>query len=173
MHEFFQFNDRGRGPKLSVTYSLDDSGLIVSEEAKGVDYMKTPFDKRFSSAGGVATWKNQAEDEKQTNAKGKLYIKLNGGMEGNAILARALLLSSGGTLPVLPSGAATIRKRQSIPVEASGKKMVATLYEIGGLSYTPNYLWLTAGRQFFALISGWFSVVAEGFETAAPANSPI
>ncbi len=168
LHEFFQFNDRGRGPKLYVTYGLDDSGLIVSEESKGVDYMKTPFDERFSLTGGTAAWKNQAEEEKQANAKGKFYIELNGGMEGNAILARALLLSSGRTLPVLPSGAATIRKRQSVPVEANGKNLVATLYEIGGLSYTPNYVWLTGDRQFFAVISGWFSVVADGFETVVP-----
>jgi hypothetical protein len=168
VHEFFQFNDRGRGPKLYVTYRLDDSGLIVSEESKGVDYMKTPFDERFSVSAGTAVWKNQAEDEKQSNSKGKFYVELNGGMEGIAILARALLIPSSGTLPVLPSGAATIRKRQSVPVEANGQKRIATLYEIGGISFTPVYVWLTEEKQFFANISGWFSTVEAGFETAIP-----
>jgi hypothetical protein len=42
IHEFLQFNDRGRGPKIYTRYRLDGKGLILSEESKGVDYMKTP-----------------------------------------------------------------------------------------------------------------------------------
>jgi hypothetical protein len=48
IHEFFQFNDRGRGPKIYTTYRLDSRGLIVSEESQGVDYMKSPVAERFS-----------------------------------------------------------------------------------------------------------------------------
>jgi len=168
IHEFFQYNDRGRGPKFYATYLLDDSGLIVSEEVKGVDYMKAPFEERFSLSAGTAVWKSQAEDEKLANAKGKFYIDLNGGMEGLAVLARALLSSSGGAIPVLPSGTATIRKRQSVPVEANGQKRVVTLYEIGGLAYTPSYVWLTDEKQLFASVSGWFSVAEAGFEAVIP-----
>jgi imidazolonepropionase-like amidohydrolase len=132
--------------------------------------MKTPVQELFSLVSGDAAWKNQAEDEKQANAKGKFYIDLNGGPEGAAILARALLTSKNGDkLPVLPSGNASMRKMQSVPVETNGRKHTATLYEIGGLAYTPNYLWLDDNREFFASISGWFSVVQQGFETTVPA----
>src|ERR1017187_490885 len=48
IHEFFQFNDRGRGPKIYTTYRLDAYGLITSEESKGVDYMKNPIEERFT-----------------------------------------------------------------------------------------------------------------------------
>jgi hypothetical protein len=165
IHEFFQFNDRGRGPKIYSTYRLDASGLIASEESKGVDYMKSPVEERFSLVSGEATWKNQSEDEKQSNADGKFYIDLNGGPEAGVILARALLFpKNGGKLPVLPGGGASIRKMQSVQVGSSGDKRTATLYEIGGLGYSPNYLWLDDDRTFLASISGSFSVVRKGFE---------
>ena len=167
IHEFFQFNDRGRGPKIYTTYRLDSRGLIVFEESRGVDYMKSPVEERFSLVAGEAAWKNKAEDEKQSNASGRFFVALNGGPESQAILARSLLSSEGaGKLPVLPSGQATIRKLQSVPVEASGQKSAATLYEISGLGFTPSYLWLDDNRQFLAVTSGWSAVVRHGFESS-------
>jgi hypothetical protein len=85
VHEFFQFNDRGRGPKTYTSYRLDDKGLIRSENSKGVDYMKTPVEESFSLSGGQAAWKNQAEDQKQATADGKFFIDLDGGPEAQAI----------------------------------------------------------------------------------------
>jgi hypothetical protein len=35
IHEFFQFNDRGRGPKIYSTYRLDASGLVLEEPVEG------------------------------------------------------------------------------------------------------------------------------------------
>lgn len=169
IHELFQFNDRGRGPKIYTTYRLDKNGLIVAEESKGVDYMKSPVEERFSLVEGKAVWNNQAEDEQQADAAGKFYLDLNGGPESGAILARALLIAqeNGKQLGVLPSGSATIRRLQSVPVEAGGVKQTVTLYEINGLAFTPTYIWLTEHNQLFASISGWSSLVLKGFESAA------
>ena len=167
IHEFSQFNDRGRGPKIYTTYRLDARGLVVAEVSQGVDYMKNPVEERFSIASGEAAWKNQAEDEKQANASGKFYIDLNGGAESSAILARALL-KNGGKLPVLPSGEASIRKMQSVSFEDGTQKRTASLYEITGLGFTPNYLWLDENQQFMASISGWFALIQRGFESAVP-----
>src|SRR3954464_8873976 len=58
---FYQFNDRGRGPKTYSTLSLDASGVPVSEETTGNDYMKDPVSETFGVSGGVAQWKNKAE----------------------------------------------------------------------------------------------------------------
>ena len=166
IHEFFQFNDRGRGPKIYTSYRLDTHSLIVFEESKGVDYMKSPVEEQFSLVEGKATWKNQAENEKQSDAADKFFIDLDGGPESSAILARALLSSrNAGKLPVLPSGQAAIRKLQSVPVESGGQKATATLYEISGLGFTPSYLWLDGEQQFFAVIQGWFGVIRHGFES--------
>jgi hypothetical protein len=40
LHEFFQFNDRGRGPKTYTDYRIAGA-LPVEESTRGVDYMKT------------------------------------------------------------------------------------------------------------------------------------
>jgi hypothetical protein len=169
IHEFFQFNDRGRGPKIYTTYRLDKNGLIASEESRGVDYMKSPVEEHFELADGKAVWKNQAEDEQQADAAGKFYVDLNGGPESGAILAGALLIAqkNGKQLGVLPSGTASIRRLQSVPVEAGNVKQTVTLYEINGLAFTPFYVWLTENNQLFASISGWSSIVLKGFESTA------
>ena len=169
IHEFFQFNDRGRGPKIYTTYKVDKNGLIASEQSSGVDYMKSPVEEHFALVDGKATWKNQAEDEHQADAAGKFYIDLNGGPESGAILARALLIASknGKQMSVLPSGTASIRQLQSVPVEAGGVKQIVTLYEINGLAFTPSYIWLNEHNQFFASVAGWSSMVLKGYESTA------
>ena len=61
VHEFYQFNDRGRGPKTYSTYRLDSRGIVTFEETKGVDYMKNPVNETFTIKDGAARWKIQAE----------------------------------------------------------------------------------------------------------------
>ncbi|MBV9158941.1 MAG: amidohydrolase family protein [Acidobacteriaceae bacterium] len=168
IHEFFQFNDRGRGPKIYTSYRLDGNGLILSEESNGVDYMKTPVAEKFSLISGEAVWKNQSEDDKQAHAQGKFFIDLNGGPESQAILARALLKAKSGTVPVLPSGEATIRQLETIAVESDGRKRSATLFAIEGLGYTPGYIWLDEDRRFLASVGDWGGEVRQGFESIVP-----
>ncbi|HLW53337.1 MAG TPA: amidohydrolase family protein [Candidatus Angelobacter sp.] len=170
MHEFFQFNDRGRGPKTYSTFRLDQKALITSEEVKGVDYMKTPIEEHFSFDSGTARWKNQGEDEHQENAAGKFYVDLNGGPESGVLLVRALLRSKNGRMPLLPSGEARLRKLQSLDIDSGGKTLKVTLYAVDGLSMTPIYLWMDADQQFFANIFGdWSALIRKGFESSVPA----
>jgi imidazolonepropionase-like amidohydrolase len=166
IHEFFQFNDRGRGPKIYTSYRLNADGIVIAEQSKGVDYMKNPVAEDYTLRDGKAEWKNQSENEKSGNAEAKFYIDLNGGPESGAILARALL-HKGGKLAVLPSGETRIRRLQTVPVEANGKKVEATLYEIIGLSLTPHYLWLDDERRFFASTNPWGGIVRQGFQESA------
>jgi amidohydrolase family protein len=166
IHEFFQFNDRGRGPKTYTTYKLDADGVVVAEHTTGVNYMKNALEETFLFANGQAKWKNQSEDESVANAAGKYYIDLNGGVESSALLARAALKKRG-SIAVLPSGQASVRKLQTIPVEGGAAKVNATLYEVTGLSLTPSYLWLDDSLRFFASTPGWLNTIRQGFESTA------
>ena len=154
IHEFFQFNDRGRGPKTYSTYHLDNRGIVTSEETHGNDYMKNAVNETFTLKDGVATWKNQAEDEHENNAAGRFFVGVDAGPAAGFQLAQALL-KNGGKLPLLPGGEASIKALQTVPVDANGKKMNATLYEMEGLRFTPQYLWLDDQRNPFAAIDGW------------------
>ncbi len=169
IHEFFQFNDRGRGPKIYSTYRVDADGLLISQQSQGVDYMKSLVQEHFSIVDGTAYWKNQAEEEKRAGASGKYYVDLDGGPEGFSLLVRALLNPKHNSkLSILPGGVATIRKLQSVTVEVAGNKLTTTLYELNGLAFTPSYIWLDEQKQFFATVSGWSTTILRGFESAVP-----
>src|SRR5262245_63909661 len=78
IHEFFQFNDRGRGPKIYSHYRVNRNGLVTWEESKGVDYMKSPVEERFSNSAQGISWKNEAEDEKRAASAGSLDMAMHG-----------------------------------------------------------------------------------------------
>ena len=164
VHEFFQFNDRGRGPKTYSTYRVDNKGIVTFEETTGVDYMKNPVSENFSIASGEAKWKNSSEDSHAANAAGRFYVGLSAGPGGSYLLAQALL-KNGGKLPLLPGGEATLRELKTVPVSAAGKKVNATLYQIDGLDFSPTYLWLDEQHNVFAAVQGADGLIRAGFES--------
>src|SRR5262249_19745878 len=61
LHVFYQFNDRGRGPKTYSRFTFDKTGIPTDVETDGNDYLKDPVHESFKLANGVAVWKNKAE----------------------------------------------------------------------------------------------------------------
>jgi len=165
VYEFYQFNDRGRGPKTYSTYRLDRRGIVRFEETKGVDYMKNPVNEAFSMNDGAATWKNQAEDGHQDNSEGRYFVDLDGGPTSFFLLVKALLMN-GNKLSLIPGGDASLRELKTVPVEADGKKVSVTLYAVDGLSFTPTYVWLDNQHNFLASVYGWSGLVREGYQSS-------
>jgi len=164
IHEFFQFNDRGRGPKTYSTYRLDSRGILTFEETHGVDYMKNAVNESFSLKEGNASWKNQAEDGHESSVSNRFFVGLNGGPASTYLLAQALVKNDG-KLPLLPGGEATLRALTTVAVEANGRKVNATLYQIDGLDFSPTYLWLDGQHNAFAAVQGWSGLMRAGFES--------
>ena len=48
----FEFNDRGRGPKIEAHYVLAKTGMPLRTDITGVDYYKAPVDEHFSAERG-------------------------------------------------------------------------------------------------------------------------
>jgi imidazolonepropionase-like amidohydrolase len=163
---FFQYNDRGRGPKTYSTVALRD-GLPVSEEIDGNDYMKDAVSERFSVASGAASWKSKAERGGKKLAAPAFYVAMYGPPADSALLARALL-QRGGRLALLPDGEGRIQSVLDRRVEAAGKAQKVTLYAITGVDFSPSYLWLDEKRELFAVGGVWQAVVREGWETVMP-----
>ncbi len=44
----FEYNDRGRGPKISANYLVGPDGLPLSLDETGNDYLKVQVDEHFS-----------------------------------------------------------------------------------------------------------------------------
>src|SRR5215831_9253851 len=57
----FEFNDRGRGPRLSAHYAIGADGLPMRTDVTGNDYLKAPVDEHFAFENGRAHWKSTSE----------------------------------------------------------------------------------------------------------------
>ena len=166
---YWEFNDRGRGPKINERIVLDKNDIPIELQNSGIDYLKAPVTETFSLKDGLASWKNRAE-QGETKAAQAFYVSISGVPEESAILARALL-AAGGPLPLLPAGEASIEKRGSLKIEANGQSRTVVQYAVTGLDFVPDPIWLDQDGKFFAFVTGGigFAVIREGWESAVPA----
>ncbi|HVE81710.1 MAG TPA: amidohydrolase family protein [Myxococcales bacterium] len=167
----YEYNDRGRGPKVDEKVAVGPDGVSTKIDVTGVDYMKDKVEEHFERAGGVARWKNRAEQGEAKNPPANaFYLSINGAPEEARLLALSLKAAPGHTLPLLPAGEAkgeAVKTVQFTP--AGGKPRAFALWAVSGLSFSPFTLWLSEDGALFAQASTWSSVMPEGFEGAVPA----
>jgi len=164
----YEFNDRGRGPKLTARVRLDASGVPSLMEIDGVDYLKQQVAERFSAANGVARWKNGAEAGEQKIAAPGFYLSTQGLPEELGWLAGALLKAPGQRIALLPAGEASIKRVEELNIgEGAGRRHVIA-YQIEGLGFSPSTVWLDDNQKFFAAVDRFYSVVLKGFEGSVP-----
>ena len=164
----YEFNDRGRGPKLTARVRLDVAGVPSSLEIDGVDYLKAPVNERFSTADGVARWKNESENGEQKITAPGFYLSTQGFPEELGWLAHALLQAPGHRMALLPAGEATIKRSEELTLGEGAKKRHVTSYQIEGLGFAPTTVWLDDDQTFFASLDRFVSVVREGWESSVP-----
>jgi imidazolonepropionase-like amidohydrolase len=172
LHIFFQFNDRGRGPKTTSIIKLGPDGIPVSESITGNDYLKSPVDENYSLEGGTAHWKNTAEQGEKKVSGPAVYSPLNGGPSEIALLAHAALHNDG-KITLLPEGEARVQRKTELDIESTGKesagrKKHVELYAVTGLDFSPTYFWAEGSDKFFASLDEWSAVIPEGWESSAP-----
>jgi len=158
----FEFNDRGRGPKIEAHYIVDSNGSPLRTDITGVDYLKAPVDEHFSLEGGIGRWKSTSENG-QAAAPG-FYVSNNGPAGELALMVSALLKAKGAPLKLFPAGEARVEKMTDVTVESHGKKMHVTEYGITGLAFDPTTVWLDDDQHFFGSPSKWFAFLREGWE---------
>lgn len=164
----YEFNDRGRGPKLTARILVDDAGLPVSVQTSGNDYLKVPVQESFTLENGVARWRNGAESGERKLAAPAFYVSLQSVPEEGALLANALLKAPGHKLPLLPEGEATLRRGEQITLQSPAGSRRVTSHEISGLGFSPEVIWLDEDGGFFASVSTWASFILEGWESSVP-----
>jgi hypothetical protein len=158
----FEFNDRGRGPKVSANYVLDPNGLPLRVDETGNDYLKAPVDEHFEVKDGIAHWKSTAENG---NAPaGAFYVSNNGAAAETAFLVAALEKAHGAPVRLFPAGEARLERLTDITLEDHGQKMHVTDFAITGLSFEPQTLWLDDDLHLFAIPGNWFAFLREGWE---------
>jgi len=165
LHIFFQFNDRGRGPKTSSILKLDSQGIPISEVIQGNDYMKSAVNENYSLEAGTARWKNDDEHGEKKISAPAFYSSLNGGPSEIALLAHAAL-QNGGKIALLPAGEARVQPKTELDIDTAASKKHVVLYAATGLDFSPAYFWLEDSGKFFASVDVWGSVVPEGLEAS-------
>jgi len=157
----YEFNDRGRGPKIEAHYIVAADGSPQRTDITGNDYLKAPVDEHFSVESGIGRWKSTSENG-QAPAPG-FYVSNNGPASEAALLVTALLKAKG-PVKLFPAGEARLEKMTDLTVESHGQKMHVTEYGITGLSFDPQTLWLDDDQHFFATPGKWFAFLREGWE---------
>ena len=158
----FEFNDRGRGPKIAAHYVLGADGLPVRTDITGNDYLKAPVDEHFSVENGQAHWKSTSEEG--SASAGGFYVSNNGSAAEGAMLVAALLKARGAPLRLLPAGEARLERLTETTVEDHGQSMHVTEYAVTGLSFEPQTVWLDDDLRFFATPGKWFAFLRAGWE---------
>ncbi len=164
----FEYNDRGRGPRLDSTIRLDPDSTPVLVETDGNDYMKGAVAERFERTATRATWSGGGGTGSRAVSGRAFYLPFDGTPFDTGLLARALLRAPGGTIALLPEGEATLEKAGELELAAGTARRKVEQVAIAGLDFTPARVWLDADGTFFASVSHWLTVVPKGWEDAIP-----
>ncbi|HEY6267177.1 MAG TPA: amidohydrolase family protein [Candidatus Acidoferrum sp.] len=159
----FEFNDRGRGPKISAQYVIGANGLPLRTDVTGNDYLKAPVDEHFVFEQGRAHWKSTSEDG--SSATEGFYVSNNGPGAELALLVEALVKAKGGPVKLLPAGEARLERVIHTTLEAHGQKLHVTEFAITGLSFEPQTVWLDDQYRLFGTPGTWFAILREGWES--------
>jgi len=161
----YEFNDRGRGPKIDGTYRLDSRGVPVAVTLDGVEYMKGSVAERFGLVRGRASWQNRGEKGSAAVTQPSFYVGFDGVPSEGAWLAAAALAAPGHRLALLPAGEVTAELVTTRTLHGAGGAAVEARYvELAGLAFSPSGVWIDADGQLVAEVSSWYSVVRDGFQ---------
>jgi len=164
---FYEFNDRGRGPKQNVVLKTDAAGLPIYRELTGVDYFKASVKETFEIKDGVARWKNNIEQGEKKLSSSALYSAINSTPVELEWALNAMLKNPDHKIDVLPSGFVQAKHIKNHELTIAGFKEEFALYEFTGAGGAPSHCWFTPKNKFFAAVSGWSSVIAKGYEDYA------
>lgn len=165
---FFEFNDRGRGPRLKVDLTLDND-QVIGRKAVGVDYYKGAVDETYEISNGVAKWKNKIE-EGQKNVSGPvLYSALNAAPGEIEWSLKTLMKQHHHVdeMDVLPLGKLSTVHVKSHTARVNGFPEELELHSFTGSGGAPFYVWVTPKKDFFATI-GNMSIIRLGYEFLVP-----
>jgi hypothetical protein len=165
---FFEYNDRGRGPRLSTRMVLHSDGTPVLVETTGQTYLKANFEERFSNRDGKAIWQSNVDSGEKVLSEPAFYVSANPVPEEVALLARALLASPQHRLALLPQGEARIQKIDEVEIGAPGRTRKVVQYAVEGLRLASAFIWLDQDQNFFGQVSPWRSIIREGWNDAIP-----
>ena len=159
----FEYNDRGRGPRIQARYRLGPDHIPMQVDITGVDYLKARVDEHFKVENGEAAWKSTAESGH--GPAGAFYSAINASTAESALMIQALKKAGPAGIKLFPGGVAHLETVADTTVHTNGQSIHVTDYAITGIGFTPATCWLDDRMQFFASPGTWSAVLREGWES--------
>ena len=159
----FEYNDRGRGPKIKAHYEFGAAGLPTRIDVSGVNYLKAPVDEHLTTDGGRVAWRGSAEHG-ESRAPGFYVSNEGAGAAELAALVRALARHPGEPVPLLPGGEARLESVGETEVTSHGQKIHVREFAVTGLNLVPATVWLDDDGDLFAEPGPWFALLRAGWE---------
>ena len=139
----YSYEDRGSREQIHARWQLDASGVPIEYVAHGRDDSGAPINESYAIQNGRASWRNRVEHGTAVLHEPAFYVPANLPPEMLNVLARALLKAPRHTLPLLPSGEASIEAAPAadIEIDGGGQKHLVQ-YRIIGIDFKPISIWL-------------------------------
>jgi hypothetical protein len=166
-HEWFQYNDRGRGDSTVCHYREDPNGFLVWLDAAGKDYLKKPIFEKFSLTDGIASWENNIEKGQLELKTKALYIPLK---VSCGTTLKLFMTSPDSTIALLPSGNQRLKILDHYNL-ASGEKLL--LYQLSGGGFGVSHGWMNDKFENVANVSEWLTTIPKELEAHVPALMQI
>ena len=166
LHLFYEYNDRGRGPRIIQDVRLDESGLPSAMSLRGHDYLKNRVEENFRLEGGKASW--QGSVERGSSSGRGFYVSFDGAPGELGLLANAILKSPSKRISLLPAGEASIEAAGDRSLSSGGKTMRVRQLLVSGMGFTPQPLWLDEKGELFAVGGTWTMTIRRGWESFIP-----
>jgi hypothetical protein len=159
----FEFNDRGRGPKLHAHYEFGADEVPRRVAVTGVNYLKAPVHEMLESTPKGPHWTDDTGPGE--SAKPGFYLSQNGsgGVE-LAALVRVALRHPDSAVALLPGGEARVERVADAEVEAKGQHRTVTAYAVSGIDLIPAMVWIDEQGDYFGSPGRWSAVMREGWE---------
>ncbi len=158
----FEYTDRGRGPAIDSVIELHDSGVPLRIRNTGNNYVKGPIDETFSITGNTARWSSTTEKGEVPLPETAFFLSNNGTPYERALLAQMLLNDGDHSVALLPAGRAELEHVGDVDLVIGGDKRTLKQYDITGLDYEPQVVWLNPDGSLFAIVGGWLSILPDG-----------
>ena len=165
----YSYRNNGRGPDLKETFTQDTLGTPTLYEGRGTATFGNPILESYGWQDGRGRWTSLVDRGDKPVEAGALYVPIEGSPLFYAQLVRALLLRTGQTAPSVDAGKLSLERLAELELASSTGPVPVALYALIGVDTTPWYFWLrdSGDRAFFAQVSPWMEVIAEGHEAQA------
>jgi imidazolonepropionase-like amidohydrolase len=175
MTDHFEFTDRGSRVPLETTFGSAPDLTPQSFAAKGRSSRQSVLDNSVEVANGIAKIR-QTKSTREQAAPPTFFT-----ISGYSPVAQQMLMmrywlghGSPASLPILPQGTnVQILSRGSDQVTVNGKQETVTRYNVAGLIWGREVLWLDANKNLVAVVTtdaefDHFEATAEGYEALLP-----